>query len=177
MDSEGRFSISARNLYSRLGTATAPIVIDVRRSAAFDADDTMIVGAIRRLPAEVDLWQRELPRGRPVVVYCAHGQEVSQNAAAALRAAEADASYLVLEAGLGRAAADHAIGVDPVHRFLRQHAGPADCRPEEGGLSSSRMPAAVKYSSMKASILWCAGISWRLPPFSCSRTHQRLLAG
>jgi rhodanese-related sulfurtransferase len=94
MDGEGLFSISARNLNSRLGTATAPIVIDVRRSPAFEADDTIIVGAIRRLPAEVDHWQRELPRGRPVVVYCAHGQEVSQNAATTLRVSGIDASYL-----------------------------------------------------------------------------------
>jgi rhodanese-related sulfurtransferase len=87
-------STSARNLYSRLGTELAPIVIDVRRSPGFDADDTIIVGAIRRLPAEVDHWQRELPRGRPVLVYCAHGQEVSQNAATTLRVSGIEASYL-----------------------------------------------------------------------------------
>jgi hypothetical protein len=39
------------------------------------------------------------------------------------------------------------------------------------------IPAAARYSSMKASSLWCAGISWRLPPFSWRRTHQRLPAG
>jgi hypothetical protein len=61
MDGEGRLSISAQALYSRLGTELAPIVVDVRRSPAFDADDTMIAGATRRLPAEVDHWQRELP--------------------------------------------------------------------------------------------------------------------
>jgi len=94
MDGEGRFSISARNLYSRLGTEQAPIIIDVRRSPGFDADDTIIVGAIRRLPAEVDHWQRELPRGRPVVVYCAHSQEVSQNAAETQRISGIEASYL-----------------------------------------------------------------------------------
>jgi rhodanese-related sulfurtransferase len=94
MDGEGRFSISAQALYSRLGTELAPIVVDVRRDSAFDADDRMIVGAVRRLPGEVDHWRQELPKGRPVVVYCAHGQEVSQNAAATLRAAGADASYL-----------------------------------------------------------------------------------
>ena len=32
---EGRFSISADNLYQRLGSAAAPIVIDVRRVPAF----------------------------------------------------------------------------------------------------------------------------------------------
>jgi rhodanese-related sulfurtransferase len=94
MDIEGRFSISAQALYSRLGTELAPIVVDVRKSPAFEADDTVIVGAVRRLPEEVDHWRTGLPEGRSVVAYCAHGQEVSQNAAAALRAAGADACYL-----------------------------------------------------------------------------------
>jgi len=94
MDAEGRFSISAQALYSRLGGELAPIIVDVRRSPAFEADDTLIVGALRRLPAEVDGWRRELPEGRSVVVYCAHGQEVSQNAATTLRAAGTDACFL-----------------------------------------------------------------------------------
>jgi rhodanese-related sulfurtransferase len=94
MDAQGRFSISAQALYSRLGTELAPIIVDVRRSPAFEADDAVIVGALRRLPTEVDDWRRELPEGRSVVVYCAHGQEVSQNTAAALRAAGSDACYL-----------------------------------------------------------------------------------
>ena len=64
---------------------TAPVVVDVRRDAAFDADDLMILGAIRRVPDAVDQWRRELPRGRAVVAYCAHGREVSQTAAAATR--------------------------------------------------------------------------------------------
>jgi len=67
MDGEGRFTISARNLYSRLGTAAAPIVVDVRRSPAFDADDTMIFGAVRRSPLDVDQWQQQLPQGCSVV--------------------------------------------------------------------------------------------------------------
>jgi rhodanese-related sulfurtransferase len=99
MDVEGRFSISPQALYVRLGTELAPIVVDVRRSPAFEADDTVIVGAVRRPPEEVDHWRSGLPEGRSVVVYCAHGQEVSQNTAAALRAAGSDACYL--EHGIG----------------------------------------------------------------------------
>jgi len=94
MEHEGRLSISPQALYVRLGTELAPIVVDVRRGPAFDADDTVIVGAVRRLPEAVDHWRRELPEGRSVVVYCVHGQEVSQNTAAALRAAGSGACYL-----------------------------------------------------------------------------------
>ena len=50
---EGRFSISAQALYHRLGTAAAPLVIDVRRAAAFDADDRMLIAAVRREPSDV----------------------------------------------------------------------------------------------------------------------------
>jgi rhodanese-related sulfurtransferase len=91
---QDRFSISAPSLYSRLGTDTAPIVVDVRRSAAFDADDRMIVGAVRRNPDEIATWREAMPSSRQIVVYCVRGQEVSQEAASALRAAGADARYL-----------------------------------------------------------------------------------
>src|SRR5437879_3243348 len=91
---QSRFSISAPDLYARVGTASAPTVIDVRRAPAFDADDTMLVGAIRRLADELNEWRSALPKGRSVVVYCAHGQEVSQSAATALRASGVDVRYL-----------------------------------------------------------------------------------
>ncbi len=81
-------------LYRRIGTAGAPLIIDVRRPDAFDADDTLIAGAIRRLPDAVALWRNELPAGRRVVAYCVRGQEVSQSVAAALSAAGVDAGYL-----------------------------------------------------------------------------------
>jgi rhodanese-related sulfurtransferase len=87
-------SQSPQDLHRRIGTASAPLVVDVRRAAAFDSDDALIAGAIRRLPETVAEWQSALPAGRPVVVYCVHGREVSQDAAAALRAAGVDAAYL-----------------------------------------------------------------------------------
>lgn len=93
-----RFSISPQDLYARVGTAKAPTVIDVRKAPAFDADERMLAGAIRRLPAEVDQWRGALAAGRSTVVYCVHGHEVSQGTAEALRAAGVDAWYL--EGGL-----------------------------------------------------------------------------
>jgi rhodanese-related sulfurtransferase len=86
--------ISSQELYRLLGSASAPLLIDVRRPDAFDADDNLIAGAIRRLPSAVEAWRGVLPRDRPVVVYCVHGHEVSQGAGAALAAAGLDARYL-----------------------------------------------------------------------------------
>src|SRR6266851_4138081 len=91
---EIRHTISPHDLHRSIGTAASPLIIDVRRPDAFDADDTLIAGAIRRLPDAVERWRNELPTGRRVVAYCAHGQQVSQGVAAALLAAGADAGYL-----------------------------------------------------------------------------------
>jgi len=91
---EIRHTISPHDLHRSIGAAASPLIIDVRRPDAFDADDTLIAGAIRRLPDAVERWRNELPAGRRVVAYCAHGQQVSQGVAAALLAAGADAGYL-----------------------------------------------------------------------------------
>jgi len=91
---DGKVSVSPQELYAAIGTATAPTIVDARGDAAFGADDKMIVAA-RHLPSEdVGAWGRELPTGCAVVVYCAHGREVGQQTAAALRGAGIDASYL-----------------------------------------------------------------------------------
>lgn len=87
-------SISPQILYSRLGTASAPLVIDVRRQPAFDDDPLMIAGAIRRAPDDAERWLRALAPGRSVVAYCVHGHDVSQGVAAALRGRGIDAAYL-----------------------------------------------------------------------------------
>ena len=87
-------SISAADLYDRLGTASAPMVVDVRRPADFASADALIVSAFHRDPDQVQQWRRELPARGHVVVHCVHGHQVSQGVAAALRAAGIDASYL-----------------------------------------------------------------------------------
>src|SRR5882757_4159237 len=91
---QNQTSISPADLYAKLGTALAPAVVDVRRPADFANADALIVSAFHCDPDEVAQWAKELPKGRPVVVYCVHGRQVSQGAAAALRAAGHDAAYL-----------------------------------------------------------------------------------
>ena len=85
-------SIDSRTLYASLGTDRAPLVLDVRRPPAFESDARLIASALR---PEVEL--RAFAgghAGRPIVVYCVAGHEVSQDAAASLRAAGHDARYL-----------------------------------------------------------------------------------
>jgi rhodanese-related sulfurtransferase len=78
-----RKAISPQDLYSSIGTAASPLIIDVRRPSAFDRDDALIVGAIRRLPDSVDRWGPDIPKDRRVVAYCVQGQQASQGVAAA----------------------------------------------------------------------------------------------
>ena len=60
---------SPPDLYACLGTASAPVLIDVRRHDAFLADDRLIIGAFHRAPADVERWRTELPTDRSVVTY------------------------------------------------------------------------------------------------------------
>jgi len=87
-------SVSPSALSLSLGTAAAPVLVDVRRNEAFKADDAMIAGAIRRTPEEVGHWAASLLSGKPVVAYCVHGHEISQGVAQALRCAGIPATFL-----------------------------------------------------------------------------------
>jgi len=87
-------SITAAELKSALAAGKPSLVIDVRKPPAFRAAPDMIAGALRRDPAAVASWAKELPRSGGVIVYCVHGHEVSQNAAKALREAGIAARYL-----------------------------------------------------------------------------------
>jgi thiosulfate sulfurtransferase len=69
-------------------------LLDVRRAQARAADGTDIAGAHWLDPALWLDWKDGVPRGRPVVVYCAHGHEISQGLTAALRAMDIDARHL-----------------------------------------------------------------------------------
>jgi rhodanese-related sulfurtransferase len=86
--------VSPDDLYARLGTANAPLLIDVRRAPAFEADDRLIIGSARRLPEDVSSWLKALPSGRGVVAYCVRGHDVSQGVASALRNNGVQAAYL-----------------------------------------------------------------------------------
>ncbi len=55
----------------------------------------MVAGALRRDPACVSVWAKELPKASKVVAYCVRGHEVSQGVAQTLREAGISARYLV----------------------------------------------------------------------------------
>ncbi len=86
--------ISANELNALIGTADCPLVVDVRREAAFKSAPTRIAGAVwhDHMSAE------RLAGGGEVIVYCVHGHNVSEIAAAKLR--QAGAKVRMLEGGI-----------------------------------------------------------------------------
>jgi rhodanese-related sulfurtransferase len=87
-------AISASQLRSETAAKSPPILIDVRRRAAFVEAEAMIAGALHREPEQVRAWAKSLPRAAAVVLYCAHGGEVSQDTATALNEMGVAARYL-----------------------------------------------------------------------------------
>ncbi|HEY8356067.1 MAG TPA: chromate resistance protein ChrB domain-containing protein [Ramlibacter sp.] len=92
MDTASPF-ISPAELAPLLGRADAPLLLDVRRRERFAASDTLLAAARWCAPEAVAALVADEP-ARDVVVYCAYGHEVSQDAAQALRAAGWRARFL-----------------------------------------------------------------------------------
>jgi rhodanese-related sulfurtransferase len=85
---------TAAEVMRRLASDDGWLLLDVRRPAAFAADDRRLPAALRADPERIEEWAGALPPGRPVVACCVHGHEVSRGAAAALRARGVDAAHL-----------------------------------------------------------------------------------
>jgi rhodanese-related sulfurtransferase len=73
-------------------------LLDVRRKADYAAEPNLIPGAAWRDPEQVESWSRELPKDRPVVVYCVKGGAVSQSITATLTGQQVNARFV--EGGL-----------------------------------------------------------------------------
>ena len=91
-----RFSMSPSQLWSLIGTPSAPVLVDVRRPEAVEASNGLLPASIRHDPLEVTSSTWGTAAGT-IVVACKHGHERSQMAAAQLRERGLDAR--VLEGG------------------------------------------------------------------------------
>ena len=58
-----KHSISPDDLYARLGSEAAPIIVDVRRDADFAGADTLVADAFHCSPDDVEQWRTELQGG------------------------------------------------------------------------------------------------------------------
>ncbi len=70
-------------------------LVDVRRASVRLADDAQIPEAQWRDPEALLSWKEQIPRDRPVILYCAQDHEISQRSVATLQAMGLDARYLI----------------------------------------------------------------------------------
>jgi superoxide dismutase, Fe-Mn family len=82
-----------------------PVLLDVCLPRDLARRSDMLAGASIHAPAALPRWVEELPRGRPIVVYCICGFQVSGRAVTELRQRGYDARALV-----GGITAWHAVG-------------------------------------------------------------------
>jgi uncharacterized protein len=87
-------SIDIQTLNKMLGAGDAPVLLDVRRRTDYTANPQTIAGARWCDPENIDGWIKDLPSGRPIVLYCVKGGLVSQSAVDRLRKEGLDAVWV-----------------------------------------------------------------------------------
>ena len=95
--SDSSLFISPQELGSRIDHADAPLLLDVRPQARFDASPRMLMGAQRCPADQIATFAAALFVSNPhqeVVTYCVYGHQVSMGAAADMRAAGLNARVL-----------------------------------------------------------------------------------
>ena len=90
-------TITPQELAAMLQSKSAT-VCDVRREADYQADQRTIAGAEWHNPEHVDQWAAQLPKDKPVAIYCVRGGSVSKSVHEALTAKGFDVQYM--EGGL-----------------------------------------------------------------------------
>jgi len=86
-------SRSCETLWTLVGTADYPVIVDARTDDDFNDDSRLIPGAVRRPGLEAADWADRYS-GQTLVVYCHGGLKISQAAAAWLRHGGGKASFL-----------------------------------------------------------------------------------
>ena len=76
--SSASYFISPHELWSRIGTADAPTILDVCRREIYEAGPGVIPTAQWRKPETYLEWVPGLPADRPIVLACRYGHNLSQ---------------------------------------------------------------------------------------------------
>ena len=97
-------TITPTDLQSLLAAGKPITLLDVRRAEARAKEQVSIPGAIWRNPVALDDWISDLDCGRQIVLYCVHGEEISNAVVDALQAKNLRARFV--EGGLDAWQAD-----------------------------------------------------------------------
>lgn len=87
-------TLTAADLAEKIRQGIPIRILDVRRLQARSTSGVQISGADWRNPADWLDWKDSIAQDLPIVLYCAHGKEISQGLTAVLQAMGADATYL-----------------------------------------------------------------------------------
>ena len=90
-------TLTPQELKTLLGASDVTL-LDVRRRGDRESGPAGIPGAVWKDPEHVGEWSSELPKDRPVVIYCVRGGSVSTSVQAALKAQDFDVKFV--EGGL-----------------------------------------------------------------------------
>jgi Fe-Mn family superoxide dismutase len=104
-EEEARISAEELKAELEIGDDSRPILLDLCLPRDLPRRIDMLAGACMHAPHALPSWIAELPRGRPIVVYCICGFQVSGTAVTELRQRGYDARALI-----GGITAWHAIG-------------------------------------------------------------------
>ena len=111
-------SIAPDKLARLIGTAKAPIIIDVREDEALESDERLIPTSIRLPYANAEQWAPAY-RGKSVAVSCQRGKKLAEGAAAWLRHCGAEAE--IVEGGF-EAWRDAGLPLVPLSALPRRNA-------------------------------------------------------
>ncbi len=87
-------TITPTDLQALLSAGKPISLLDVRRAEARAKEPVAIPGAIWRDPAALDDWISDLDAGRQIILYCVHGEEISNAVVDALQAKSLRARFV-----------------------------------------------------------------------------------
>lgn len=90
-------TLTPQELKTLLGASDVTL-LDVRRRGDRESGPAGIPGAVWKDPEHVDEWSSELPKDKPVVIYCVRGGSVSASVHAALKSKDFEVRFV--EGGL-----------------------------------------------------------------------------
>lgn len=70
------------------------LILDVRRQNDYMAASEIIPGSVWKNPEQLDAWVPEIPRDRPVAIYCVRGGSVSNSVVDLLRLKNVKACFI-----------------------------------------------------------------------------------
>jgi len=88
-------TIQPKALHHLLISDSPPILIDVRRKEIFQQSDDIIINAYWQDHQQVNAWAAQLPLDRDIIIYCAHGQQISLATSAILQSLGFNSRILV----------------------------------------------------------------------------------